>query len=119
MSEITIIFIYLRPKQNGAFNEKQRTKMGVYVKNINNLSQTFGEMKYFATLSLSLSLSSHRPYLASKYLILNSFTKSLSLFFVQFFVPLSFLIHAFIRTCSYVPCRYVRRTLFVSEQILI
>lgn len=33
--------------------------MGVYVKNINNLSQTFGEMKYFATLSLSLSLS-HR-----------------------------------------------------------
>lgn len=25
--------------------------MGVYVKNINNLSQTFGEMKYFATLS--------------------------------------------------------------------
>ncbi len=87
--------------------------MGVYVKNINNLSQTFGEMKYFATLS------SHRPYLASKYLILNSFTKSLSLFFVHFFVPLSFLIHAFIRTCSYVPCRYVRRALFISEQILI
>ena len=91
--------------------------MGAYVKNINNLSQTFGRMKYFATLSLSLSLSltSHRPYLASKYLILSSFTKSFSLFFVQ----ISFLIHAFIRTCSYVPCRYVRRALFVSEQILI
>ena len=61
MSEITIIFIYLRPKQNSALNGKQRTKMGAYVKNINNLSQTFGKMKYFATLSLSLSLSlSHR-----------------------------------------------------------
>lgn len=91
--------------------------MGAYVKNINNLSQTFGNMKYFATLSLSLSL--HRPYLASNYLILSSFTKSFSLFFVQIFVSLSFLIHAFIRTCSYVPCRYVRRALFVSEQILI
>lgn len=91
--------------------------MGAYVKNINNLSQTFGRMKYFATLSLSLS--SHRPYLASKYLILSSFTKSFSLFFVQILVYLSFLIHAFIRTCSYVPCRYVRRALFVSEQILI
>lgn len=74
--------------------------MGAYVKNINNLSQTFGNMKYFATLSLSLSL--HRPYLASNYLILSSFTKSFSLFFVQIFVSLSFLIHAFIRTCSYV-----------------
>lgn len=93
--------------------------MGAYVKNINNLSQTFGNMKYFATLSLSLSLSLHRPYLASNYLILSSFTKSFSLFFVQIFVSLSFLIHAFIRTCSYVPCRYVRRALFVSEQILI
>ena len=61
MSEITIIFIYLRPKQNSALNGKQRTKMGAYVKNINNLSQTFDKMKYFATLSLSLSLSlSHR-----------------------------------------------------------
>lgn len=89
--------------------------MGAYVKNINNLSQTFGNMKYFATLSLSL----HRPYLASNYLILSSFTKSFSFFFVQIFVSLSFLIHAFIRTCSYVPCRYVRRALFVSEQILI
>lgn len=57
MSEITIIFIHLRPKQNSALNEKQRTKMGAYVKNINNLSQTFGNMKYFATLSFSLSLS--------------------------------------------------------------
>ena len=95
--------------------------MGTYVKNINNLSQTFGKMKYFATLSLSLSLSLslHRPYLASNYLILSNFTKSFSLFFVQIFVSLSFLIHAFIRTCSYVPCRYVRRALFVSEQILI
>ena len=95
--------------------------MGAYVKNINNLPQTFGKMKYFATLSLSLSLSlsSHRPYLASKYLILNSFTKSLSLFFVQILVSLSFLIRAFIRTCSYVPCRYIRRALFISEQILI
>ena len=61
MSDITIIFIYLPPKQNSALNEKQRTKMGAYVKNINNLPKTFGEMKYFATLSLSLSLSlSHR-----------------------------------------------------------
>ena len=57
MSKITIIFIYLRLKQNSALNEKQRAKMGTYVKNINNLSQTFGKMKYFATLSLSLSLS--------------------------------------------------------------
>ena len=67
--------------------------MGAYVKNINNFPKTFGEMKYFATLSLSLSLSlsSHRSYLASKYLILNSFTKSLSLRFVQIFMPLSFL----------------------------
>lgn len=61
MSEITIIFIYLRPKQNSALNEKQRTKMGAYVKNINNLSQMFGKMKYFATLSLSLSLSLIAP----------------------------------------------------------
>ena len=61
MSKITIIFIYLRPKQNCALNEKQRTKMGAYVKNINNLSQMFGEMKYFATLSLSLSLSLIAP----------------------------------------------------------
>lgn len=30
--------------------------MGAYVKNINNFPKTFGEMKYFATLSLSLSL---------------------------------------------------------------
>lgn len=61
MSEITIIFIYLHPKQNSALNGKQRTKMGAYVKNINNLSQTFGRMKYFATLSLSLTLSlTHR-----------------------------------------------------------
>lgn len=51
MSKITIIFIYLRLKQNSALNEKQRAKMGTYVKNINNLSQTFGKMKYFATLS--------------------------------------------------------------------
>lgn len=51
MSEITIIFIYLRPKQNSALNEKQKRKMGAYVKNINNLSQMFGRMKYFATLS--------------------------------------------------------------------
>ena len=56
MSEITIIFIYLRPKQNSALNEKQRTKMGAYVKNTNILAETFGRMKYFATLSLSLSL---------------------------------------------------------------
>ena len=63
--------------------------MGAYVKNINNLSQTFGKMKYFATLSLSLSLSlsSHRPYLASNYLILNSFTKRLSLFSCKFSCP--------------------------------
>ena len=61
MSEITIIFIYLSPKQNSALNEKQRTKMGAYVKNINNLSQIFGKMKYFATLSLSLSLSLIAP----------------------------------------------------------
>ena len=60
MSKITIIFIYLRLKQNSALNEKQRAKMGTYVKNINNLSQTFGKMKYFATLSLSLSLSLSR-----------------------------------------------------------
>lgn len=51
MSEITIIFIYLRPKQNSALNEKQRTKMGAYVKNTNILAETFGRMKYFATLS--------------------------------------------------------------------
>ena len=61
MNEITIIFIYLPPKQNSALNEKQRTKMGAYVKNINNLPQTFGKMKYFATLSLSLSLSLIAP----------------------------------------------------------
>lgn len=59
MSEITIIFIYLPAKQNSALNEKQKRKMGAYVKNINNLSKMFGKMKYFANLSLSLSLS-HR-----------------------------------------------------------
>ena len=57
MSKITIIFIYLPPKQNSALNEKQRTEMGAYVKNTNNLARMLGKMKYFATLSLSLSLS--------------------------------------------------------------
>ena len=63
--------------------------MGAYVKNINNLSQMFGKMKYFATLSLSLS--SHRKFLAYKSLIFNSFTKPFFFRFVQFFMPLSFL----------------------------
>ena len=57
LSKITIIFIYLRQKQKGALNEKQRTKMGANVKNTNNLTGRFGRMNNFATLSLSLSLS--------------------------------------------------------------
>lgn len=79
--------------------------MGAYVKNINNLSQMFGRMKYFATLSLSLSLSSHRHFLAYKSLIFNSFTKPFFFRFVQFFMPLSFLIRLH-QTCLYV---YVSR----------
>ena len=57
LSKITIIFIYLRQKQKGALNEKQRTEMGANVKKTNNLTGRFGRMNNFATLSLSLSLS--------------------------------------------------------------
>lgn len=93
---------------------KTESEMGACVKNMNNLVRWFGGMDNFATLSLSLS-----SILASKSQTLNSFTKLLPLFFVQVLVPLSFLIYAFIRPCSYVPCRYVRRSLFISDQILI
>ena len=65
LSEITIIFIYLRQKQKCALNEKQRTEMGAYVKNTNNLARMLGKMKYFATVSLSLSLSLIAPPLFS------------------------------------------------------
>lgn len=55
--EITIISLTLRLKKISALNEEQRKEMGVSVKNSNILVQMLGRMKYFATLSLSLSLS--------------------------------------------------------------
>ena len=52
-----IIFIYLHSKQKSVLNDETENGMGANVKNTNILAGKFGKMKYFATLSLSLSLS--------------------------------------------------------------
>ncbi len=111
MRGITIIFIYLYPKQNKVSNEKQRTEMEEYVKNGNILAEVFGKMKYFATLS------SHRQFLVYKPLIFSNFTKSF--FSILCIFLCSYLsLYVLVQPYSHV-FEWDISVLFFSEQLLI